>query len=222
MGTNTHQFIQMLLGLHKDGMMLQHFARYPGRKTERSTMPVSAFIYQYFLYNTLYSIDWDKTQVAGSIVYHPMSGISEGAKQHRFEKFLQNLAKNKPRILQESFAPLTRIELNGSWTAVVPDSNISQQDGELFFRSLEQLVQLSSGTEDQVKLKVGKIFSRIETCRRFVYAVRNNIFHGTKTLGEMWDPDQRKRIHVYYQFLNCLVSCFFELVKRTPFTNSNA
>jgi len=47
------------------------------------------------------------------------------------------------------------------------------------------------------KSQLGRLFARIETCRLFVYQVRNNVFHGTKTLGKIWDTKQSRRIEVY-------------------------
>ena len=49
-----------------------------------------------------------------------------------------------------------------------------------------------------------------------MYLVRNNIFHGSKSIGEIYERDQRRRIEVYDIFLKCLVSLFFLAVDKTP------
>lgn len=39
--------------------------------------------------------------------------------------------------------------------------------------------------------------------------MRNNIFHGSKTLGEIFEPNQKRRIEVYDLFLKGITSLFF-------------
>lgn len=123
------------------------------------------------------------------------------------------MAEKNPRPLYEAFAPLSTISLEGNWTAVNPDPHITHEKGEEFFKNLKILQSQVQNIANLEVSKLGKVFAKIEICRLFVYQVRNNIFHGTKNLGEIWDDDQRKRIEIYHLFLNCLVSSFFLSVK---------
>jgi hypothetical protein len=54
-----------------------------------------------------------------------------------------------------------------------------------------------------------KTFELLEKCTTFINMVRNNIFHGSKTLGDIYEPNQKRRIEVYDLFLKGLTSLFF-------------
>jgi hypothetical protein len=198
----------MLSAVHNDSKNLLHFARKGPGKQERSTMPATAFVYQFFIYNSLYSIDWPPTIEKNDIIFH--LDRTEGYKQRQFELFLRSQAQKSPFVIQSTFRSIRKIPLGESWTEVIPDPYITYEDGEEFFHKYNQLCDLIQGSEQEVGNNIGRIFSRIESCRLFVYKIRNNIFHGTKSLGQIWDHDQQQRLEVYLDFLRCLVSCFFK------------
>jgi hypothetical protein len=59
---------------------------------------------------------------------------------------------------------------------------------------------------------VNQLIGRIAELRLFVYDVRCNIFHGRKSLADLEDENQNKRIRTYYAFLHGLVSLFFACI----------
>jgi len=222
MPTNLEVFIDKLHDLHRDSSGLEHYAKDQEGK-QRSTMPVTPFVYDFFLYNTLYSIDWEKSVSSGQIRNYPARGkgcLSESAKQDRFEGFLKQLAKNYPEVLGDAFYPLAKMSLEGAWTRVEPDAYISIEKGNEFFnnlRALQALVKKSNGLDES---QLDQVFDKIKQCRKFVYDVRCNIFHGTKHMGEIWVDEQKKRIEVYRLFLNCLLSAFFTLWQEKMLANN--
>jgi hypothetical protein len=197
------EFVQMLNAVHEDGLGLQHFARCGAQ--ERSTMPLTAFVYQFMLYNTLYCIDWEASQELASPVQYN-SRLCESRKHGRFEGYLRGMAIHFPDILRESFQPLTQVELEGPWAAITEDPRINTSEGEAFFVHLQVLADTIGSNSE---LDFDRTFQKIAECRKFVYQVRNNIFHGTKTLGHIENGDQKRRIEIYRLFLQCLVSSFF-------------
>lgn len=212
-----NNFLQNLRASHKTGSELIHYAKLKGYEKEKSTMPVTPFIYEFFLYNTLYSIDWEKTQINGQITHHVSKGegkLYESEKQEEFEKFLKRLAKKYPKLIFEAFKPLTQVSLKENWTNIKPDQYISQKNGDKFFKNLQSLQTDLANVEGLDVKKIDKMFDKIQKCRSFVYKVRNNVFHGSKSPGQLWDEDQRKRIEIYHLFLNCLVSSFFLLFEK--------
>ena len=46
-------FVDILRQAHEDGSRLDHFARHRQSNADHSTMPVTAFIYEFFLYNSV-------------------------------------------------------------------------------------------------------------------------------------------------------------------------
>ena len=214
MSSQIAQFLLTLSEVHKDGLDLHHFAEKRGSSKRRSTMPVTAYVYEFFIYNTLYSIDWNLTQAKEEISYY--SDKKEGYKQQEFENFLRKLAEDNPSILKKNFMLLKEIPEDAFWIKVIPDSNITLESGEDFFLRLNQLIDLIKVTEPKLRANMGSIFDRIQRCRKYIYYVRNNIFHGTKTLGKIGKPNQQKRIYKYHEFLKCLVSCFFDYAETVP------
>lgn len=183
--------------------------------------PFTNFVFEFFLYNSLYSVDWEKTHSENQLTYHLRQSISEDVvcnqnvtetqMQSAIEKFCKQRCKVIDReILTDAFLPISGLDgLSDAWTLITPDSRVSSEEGQHFFRRIAEIGQLLRAgsfkpTNDNFKL--------ICNCRRFVYMVRNNIFHGAKSLGEISDPDQARRIEVYDLFMRCLNSlCFLAL-----------
>jgi hypothetical protein len=89
---------------------------------------------------------------------------------------------------------------------VYPENRITVDQGKAFFAKIAELGNLAS----RGAFKANKdTFDLIDKCCYFVYLVRNNIFHGAKTIGEIYDSDQARRIGVYDLFVRCLNSLFF-------------
>ena len=64
------------------------------------------------------------------------------------------------------------------------------------------------------------LIGKLKVMLRFVYLVRNNIFHGTKTTIEMSDKNQRKRLEIYSNILiatNELLFKSLENILKTEF-----
>lgn len=211
-------FVQDLANTYKNGIDMQHFARRAGHNIEMSTMPSTSFIYDFMLYNKLYSVNWDKSCEKGRPVTYAEDSekrhLHEWEKQIKFEKSLKKLAIQKPEILLECFAPLAVVSLEGEWTGISPDDYIIEpKDGREFFKRLQRLQELVENAEDLDRKKLDLIFERIKECRQFVNRARNSVFHGSTVLGVMADKGQIERIKVYDMFLRCLLSSFFSLAR---------
>ena len=189
-----------------------------------SISPLTNFVFETFLFNSLYSVDWVGSFEQESLVWHDVGqeGPTESKKQREQLKFCrQRLSDETDHSgLNNAFQPLLSLgDLSASWASVTPDSRISLEDGEAFFA---KLTQLSQRAVDNELVPTKKDFDIIQNCCRFVYMVRNNIFHGQKTLGQIYDRDQLRRIAVYDLFLRCLNSLFFVSVGKTDFGSAYA
>jgi hypothetical protein len=90
-------------------------------------MPVTSFVFELFLFNSLYQYDWEKSLEQGHLVLHD-SKTTQASQQHSLERFVKNRCMEKPWLLRRAFAPLCHIEdLDGPWTKVVPDGAQSQK-----------------------------------------------------------------------------------------------
>jgi hypothetical protein len=192
---------------HCDNAQKAYYARrHPGQSN--STMPATSFVFEFLLFNSLYQYDWSRSCAENRLVPWQPEELSESKQQRRLEAFVLDRCRANPSILQRAFDPLTSLtELDGEWTLVTPDARITPEQGRSFFTKLAKLRdRIHSGSELTVS---GSLFELIEGCRYFVYLVRNNIFHGSKSIGDVYEPSQRRRIEAYDLFLKCLVSLFF-------------
>lgn len=206
---SAEELISVLHGVHCDNSKLQYYAeRLGGGRV--SIMPLTPFVYEFFLFNSLYQVDWVASNEKLCLVYHP-EDFSEPKKQRSLINYLKQYASQKPADLYRAFEPLIHIgRAEGSWTRVTPDSRISISDGEKFFNDILQLQSMLEECKVSSEISTGKkTFDILKDCTYYIYLVRNNIFHGSKTLGEAYETNQKRRIEVYDLFLKGITSLFF-------------
>ncbi|MEI6068622.1 MAG: hypothetical protein WCP96_14865 [Methylococcaceae bacterium] len=206
---SAEKLITVLHSVHCDNSKLQYYAE--GSSGKRvPMMPLTPFVYEFFLFNSLYQVDWNTSNEKNELIFHPKND-GEFTKQKALLSFIKTYAKNKPADLYRSFEPLLYIErTEGPWTQVTPDSTISDEDGKKFFRDILELQTILKQCKNPSDISTNKnTFDILRECTRFIYNVRNNIFHGSKTLDEAREPNQKRRIEVYELFLKGLTSLFF-------------
>ncbi len=199
---------------HCDNAQQAYYAK-RHRGQSHSTMPATSFVFEFFLFNSLYQYDWAQSFDQNALVPWGQDELSESAQQARLEKFVRDRCRANPSILRRAFDPISQLEdLDGDWTRITPDARISIDQGNSFFAKLSKLRNLLRSENETTASR--SFFDLISGCRYFVYLVRNNIFHGSKSIGEIYERDQRRRIEVYDIFLKSLVSLFFLAVEKTP------
>lgn len=206
-------FVSILERAHDDNARYRYYAKLEQQNRPISTMPITPFVFEFFIYNSIYQVDWVKSIEKGVLQNHPdgsPDGFSESKCQRELEKFLKLHGRNAPQLVHQEFSPLVSLELSGGWLIINPDSRISETHGQRFFQSLKNIQGIVGAVEEPGELSVNnRLFDSIETCRYYIYLVRNNIFHGSKTLGHTYEENQRRRIEVYLLFLRSLTGLFF-------------
>lgn len=200
-----YNLIDSLHRAHLDNSKYTYLARLGG--TSWSIMPATPFVFDFFIYNSIYQVDWELSLRTGRVCDHP-EGMTESKMQTALEKLLRTRCQNRPEILTRAFQPVAQVELQGDWTAIRDGTRISPAAGEGFFHRMRKIQDRLQQAEDGLKATKA-VFDLISECRYFVYMVRNNIFHGSKRLGDLYDATQRRRLEIYDLFLRCLVSLFF-------------
>lgn len=218
-------FINIMHRVFHDNAAMKHYARF--RDRPRSTMPVTSFVYNFFIYNSIYQFDWEYSMRQGRLVHwdeksqddsppqadQALQPLKEAQKQHELEVFMREICKSKTDLLSQALCPLGKLEdLRGSWTHVSDGSRITSSDGQRFFHHIFELsdtVRRESDGADGIVQPSKRNFNLIKECRFYINRVRNNIFHGSKSLGQIWDQSQKQRLAHYDLFLKCLVNLFF-------------
>jgi len=206
---SVEELISVLHRIHCDNSRLQYYAK-DTNGSHISIMPLTPFIYEYFLYNSIYQVNWAQSGEVSGIVYHSEE-LNESQKQRSLLKHLKEYSKREPENLYRAFEQIATIgKCEGEWTRVTPDSRISIVEGQKFFHKVSQLQSiLNECNEPSDMLTSKKVFELLEGCSYYIYLVRNNIFHGSKTLGDIYERNQKQRIEVYDLFLKGLTSLFF-------------
>ena len=233
MNAEINNFLDVMYRTYTDNAKVQHLAR---ERTGRSwsTMPTTSFVYNFFIYNSIYQFDWKTSLDKGELCHwHGQDETdvkldtssakephNEGTQQEALEKFMRNICRESPELLAVAFRPISQLDdLNGSWTQISAGQRISEADGRDFFRRLSDLgclVQSAIETQDGIVPASKSNFKLIKECRYYVYHIRNNIFHGSKSLGEIGDKNQKRRLAHYDLFLRCILNLFFLCHKKSP------
>lgn len=194
---------------HLHNAQYRHMAERP-RSRPVSMMPVTSFVFEFFLFNSVYQVDWPQSLTAPRIAHLPQE-LTESKKQTDLIKFLKSRLTDKPTLVFDALEPLLLLDITqDDWTRVVADSRISHEDGSRFFSRIRSIQERLAAVASPAELPVNRaFFNCLKECVIYISAVRNNIFHGSKKLLEVYDSDQKKRIEVYDVFLKCINSMFF-------------
>tara|TARA_R110002111_G_C5922390_1_gene366022 strand:- start:398 stop:1072 length:675 start_codon:yes stop_codon:yes gene_type:complete len=173
----------------------------------------SKFIYSFFAFNSLYNYDWQKSIIENSLISFDIEeNLSESQK---FKKMIDFTFENFKETDSIEFVntilrpnkrqnPKRKEDLIRAMEDITPDSRISQSEREGFKKEFEKLLN----SENVLK---GKLKNEI---LRFIYLVRNNIFHGTKTTIDMADRRQRERLNIYSSILIATNNLLFKSLER--------
>jgi len=216
-----------LYKLHLAAVKLEH-----GVKTQRwELFEPSKFIYSYFAFNSFYSINWEESFREESLVtweYNKVENtetVKESNKIHRMIKFIYDAFVNDREnnnefktqkdefVLTLSSKIETYLPSNitvevaiDALNYIIPDVNISRQIKDSFINNFDMVIHhMCTGK---------KIKDAWNNILYFVYSVRNNIFHGSKTIIDMMEPGQKKRLDIYSAILLATNEMLFEAIEK--------
>ena len=210
---NVDAFLETMRRCHLDNARSTYHATTGG--TRREITPLSFFVFEFFLYNSLYQVDW-AVSLGDRLVRFGRDG-GEEPRQRAFLEFIQSRLAEDEALFVRSFRPLAdfldreMFEVD-EWPDAGPDPGRAGWSGREFLESLLALRRMVEEPFDT--LETGEVVRCLDACRRYVYAVRGNIFHGRKSLAMAEEPAQDRRILAYGVFLYCYVSLFFAAAGR--------
>jgi hypothetical protein len=199
-------FIDEIKDLHRLHLVtkdFKHIIEY--EKGSWKMFEPSKFVYSYFAFNSFYNYDWQKSCEVNSLYSldkisddEEVKSVPEVKKMKKMINFIfENIVEEDKnefiRFIKKPFKgehPVPIEKLIESIEGITPDNRISDSERVEFKENFNQMI-----TEN--KLQIGKL----KNMARFVYLVRNNIFHGTKTTIEMSNKKQRDRLEIYANIL---------------------
>jgi hypothetical protein len=168
----------------------------------------SKFVYAYFAFNCFYNYDWTESLIKRELL--PQNNDEKDTAKFKAmvdfifstplddsdkELFLKTI-KGKYRNREEDIIKVIQ--------GITPDNQIKENIREDFKKEFEKLVKTG-------EIKQGKIKQEIIP---FIYGVRNNIFHGTKTTINMSDSGQRERLEIYSNLIIAINELLFKVLKK--------
>lgn len=191
--------------IHKASATLKHAI---WKNEEWQSFIPTYFIYSYFTFNTLYNIDWSESLKRG-FLWNGRKGYEEIKQsnylyfcfedgefvdlyKHFFIDFV--IKSNKGiNIIDE----LSKIKVDEYWHGSIK----KQLDIDIFVRACKDVFEQKNFNRDNVIIIID-----------FIYKIRCNIFHGEKTIKELYDQEQMKRLLIYATILIAINQMVFSYI----------
>jgi hypothetical protein len=223
---DSYQFSEELKDLHRLHLVtkdFKHIIEYePG---SWKMFEPSKFVYAYFAFNSFYNFDWEASVKNNHLTLFPRKIWIKGTEEvssdpTKFKAMIDFIFNQttleerkefvhiikRPNKRENPIPNQTIIEcING----ITPDKKITEAKRENFKKEFIKLIETGDMNQEKIKDDIVK----------FIYLVRNNIFHGTKTTIEMTDNNQRKRLEIYSNILIAVNELLFKSLERILNTN---
>jgi hypothetical protein len=179
--------------LHEGAASMEHAIRWWGG--EWKPYRPTRFIYSFFTFNSLYSIDWNKSLERRMLISHDGDNTSEAERYHKYIDFcFQNsdfVERYGSFVYEYVTSEFSVAEILQEFTRInvdkTPNGGIYTQDFiDRFYDACVDCLERRNFNKRNCLMMV-----------KFIYKIRCNIFHGTKTLKELYDINQQRRIEIY-------------------------
>jgi len=205
-----------LYSLHKAATLLDHAVREVNIDgVDWRPFSPSRFVYSYFAFNSLYSFDWDASVRERKAMFWEPDANDRRPKEIKQIKALarfccDSLDTKTPAAFENLLSAqlhLFSISDPISLLMHINPSNESNKTRNLREALPENFAKISSDTGD-----TDVFYSSLAGSLGFIQAVRNNIFHGSKSRIKMQDSSQQSRLLIYTAVINSVNGLFFEAI----------
>ena len=210
---------ESLRNIYLDTIKVQHAIKYYHNLEWKEYNPTH-FMYVYFLFNTLYSIDWKESLTNGNIKpYQKSQKLYETTKYNNMINFCFEdpnfYIAFRPRFIKLITSLLKEEEIKEIIETISPDEgpikNINNYNIRNFRKSLKDLLSYERMFKQ----------STIKEIISFIYQIRNNIFHGTKTLQDMLNVEHQRKLYLYSHFIIATNQMLFSYLDYLNMPNCN-
>ncbi|HHW19180.1 MAG TPA: hypothetical protein GXX30_09845 [Firmicutes bacterium] len=207
---DVHMKLNEVYGLHLLSRDIEHGIR-KGYLPWRVFAP-TRFIYAFFVFNTLYSIDWRASFQSATVAEWDSVGTQRLTEREKIQAFVQTCVKGTSpedfdffcravrRYIQD--AGLHVCQAEHELEGITPDVGTSRFV-DAFREAFRKVVR------GQDPISEEEFSCLLNDLLVFIYKVRNNVFHGSKTVDHMVDPPQQRRLSVYTSILYATEDLFF-------------
>jgi len=190
---STESLIHQLWGLHKICLEREHGIN---KEDDWEIFEPTKFIYSYFSFNSIYSYDWEKSFWKRTPHSRDRKIKEETKIKETIETFYEELSNDFKKKFQKSlknYMFCDSEEVMKILDEIKTDSLIDKDVKNRFTEDVEKILV--------EKISNNEVKDRLNNILKFIYKVRNNIFHGTKTTVDMAGEEQKKRLKIYTAIL---------------------
>ena len=171
----------------------------------------SKFIYSFFAFNMIYEINWKITLSTNRL--RDQRSLKTHTKIYELFEFLYS--SNNLKNFKSTFEKFGSIDnLINNARLIKPDSSINGINNcpKLNFENKNSFLNNYKSSIDKLK---NYNFKKIDHYHllAFTYQIRNNIFHGSKTVGIMTLKEQRERLTDYTNIILTTLEQFFNILE---------
>ena len=165
------------------------------------------FLYNFFCFNIIFNIDWKASADSGEVIEH------ERGQEKEQIKSLIDFCFPEDTGFVDAFLPTYRRIVTHRYDArtILKETQSIVPDGKRINESLKGNF-IAACT--RVLLDKHVSVKDVKSIYTFIYDVRCNIVHGTKTMQHMTKTGQRKRITTYSYFIVALIHMLFMRLQR--------
>ncbi len=177
----------------------------------------SHFIYAYFTFNSIYSFDWDNffketKPLEWQAVLNPETNKEEFPSESKKFRNMINVYYN---ILGAEAPVLFLTSLKNHLSEISnPEEELKHITPDSRTKNYIDGFRLNFSQFYKAELIGNRHREALKDILYFVYLVRNNIFHGSKTTIEMMDERQQSRLVIYTAILLAINELLFETATR--------
>lgn len=208
--------ITKLYGLCEASKMLDHAVRQISAQA-RDWRPFSPsrFVYSYFTLNSIYGFDWVPSVKQEKAVHWEPDEAGSYPKEFEQLRSLISfitgaLSDQAPQLFSQYL--YDQLEVLGVSDPEKVLLHIDSSNETKRVRGLRKAFPANFSQLARTKQAKEVFVSSLTGVLAFVQAVRNNIFHGSKTRIEMLNPDQQTRLLIYTSIVNAFNSLFFDAI----------
>ena len=207
--------IRKLYALHEATIRFDHAIREVGQTAWTDFTP-SRFIYAFFTFNSIYAFDWETSfSQQKAVKWIPDANNRVPREDEQFKAYLRHadilLSPNTASTFRQDLAPRLK-----SFGITNPVDELKAVDVVNATKGLKNLAQQLPGQFARLlegNTKPNEFFAIGCIVIRFIYEVRCNLFHGSKTRVQLLDPAQQQRLLIYTATLITANSLLFEVAK---------
>jgi len=149
------------------------------------------FIYSFFVFNYIYNYDWERSfdnnklyesheKYESNKIYKMIEYFIRTNEKKTIQNYIDILKTNLPYKYKKSFNILSNIRDN-------------TEKSKKFLTAFEEIYEVEND--------INKYITKLKKIYYFIYKVRCNIFHGSKTEIQMIEHNQKQRMEIYTSLL---------------------